>query len=155
MRNISRLALAAGAWFSLHSCASAMVRVEVDLNAQRMHVSAGSGEQFDWPISSGRPGHATPRGMFHPQAMYVMVHSAKYNNAPMPHSIFFHGRYAIHGTDAVWRARPCRLAWLRPPRARQRRDAVRDGRARGRADLDRRRARRRTPSPAESAPRRP
>jgi len=33
--------------------------------------------------------------------MYVMVHSAKYDNAPMPHSIFFHGQYAIHGTNAV------------------------------------------------------
>jgi hypothetical protein len=33
--------------------------------------------------------------------MYVMVHSAKYNNAPMPHSIFFYGQYAIHGTNAV------------------------------------------------------
>jgi single-stranded-DNA-specific exonuclease len=30
-----------------------------------------------------------------------MVHSAKYGNAPMPHSIFFYGQYAIHGTNAV------------------------------------------------------
>lgn len=30
-----------------------------------------------------------------------MVHSAKYGNAPMPHSIFFEGQYAIHGTDGV------------------------------------------------------
>ena len=30
-----------------------------------------------------------------------MVHSAKYGNAPMPHSIFFYGQYAIHGTTAV------------------------------------------------------
>ena len=34
-------------------------------------------------------------------ALYTMVHSAKYGNAPMPHSIFFYGQYAIHGTDAV------------------------------------------------------
>ena len=33
--------------------------------------------------------------------MYTMVHSAKYNNAPMPHAIFFYGQYAIHGTNAV------------------------------------------------------
>jgi hypothetical protein len=33
--------------------------------------------------------------------MYVMVHSAKYDNAPMPHAIFFHGPYAIHGTGSV------------------------------------------------------
>jgi hypothetical protein len=102
MRNISKLAIAAGAWFSLHSSASALVRVDVDLSAQRMHVSAGSGETYSWPISSGRFGHSTPHGLFHPQAMYVMVHSRKYNNAPMPHAIFFHGQYAIHGTNAVW-----------------------------------------------------
>ena len=39
--------------------------------------------------------------MFHPQRLYAMVHSAKYNNAPMPHSIFFLPMYAIHGTNAV------------------------------------------------------
>ena len=44
---------------------------------------------------------STPRGIFRPQALYTMVHSAKYGNAPMPHSIFFHGQYAIHGTTAV------------------------------------------------------
>ena len=35
------------------------------------------------------------------RALYAMVHSAKYGNAPMPHSIFFYGQYAIHGTTAV------------------------------------------------------
>jgi L,D-transpeptidase catalytic domain len=33
--------------------------------------------------------------------MYVMVRSARYDNAQMPHSIFFYGQYAIHGTNAV------------------------------------------------------
>ena len=35
------------------------------------------------------------------RALYVMVHSYKYDNAPMPHSIFFYGQFAIHGTSAV------------------------------------------------------
>ncbi len=30
-----------------------------------------------------------------------MHRSRKYNNAPMPHSIFFHGGYAIHATTEV------------------------------------------------------
>ena len=30
-----------------------------------------------------------------------MWYSRKYDNSPMPHSIFFYGGYAIHGTDAV------------------------------------------------------
>ena len=77
------------------------MHIDIDLTTQTMTVDSGSGETYDWPVSSGRPGHATPRGMFRPQAMYTMVHSAKYDNAPMPHSIFFHGQYAIHGTTAV------------------------------------------------------
>jgi len=101
MRNFFRLAIAMFFWVGLHSVASAVVRIDVDLSTQTMHVAAGGGEQFEWPISSGRPGHATPRGTFRPQAMYLMVHSAKYGNAPMPHSIFFYGQYAIHGTTAV------------------------------------------------------
>jgi lipoprotein-anchoring transpeptidase ErfK/SrfK len=30
-----------------------------------------------------------------------MHYSRKYDNAPMPHSIFFKGGYAIHGTNHV------------------------------------------------------
>ena len=73
----------------------------IDLTSQIMTVHSGSGETYVWPISSGRAGYATPRGVFRPRALYAMVHSAKYGNAPMPHSIFFHGQYAIHGTTAV------------------------------------------------------
>ena len=101
MRSILRLGIAFLFWAGLHSAASAFVRIDVDLSTQTMHVAADNGEQFEWPVSSGRPGYATPRGTFRPRAMYVMVHSAKYNNAPMPHSIFFYGQYAIHGTEAV------------------------------------------------------
>jgi lipoprotein-anchoring transpeptidase ErfK/SrfK len=32
-----------------------------------------------------------------------MHYSSKYENSPMPHSIFFHGGYAIHGTNYVKR----------------------------------------------------
>lgn len=81
--------------------AYAHVEINVDLSSQTMTVHSGSGETYVWPISTGKAGHATPRGLFRPRAMYVMVHSAKYDNAPMPHSIFFHGQYAIHGTNAV------------------------------------------------------
>ncbi len=102
MRNIAVLGMAVGAWFGAQTTAQATVRIDIDLTMQRMHVTSGSGAQYEWAISSGRPGHATPVGYFRPQRMYVMVHSLKYDNAPMPHSIFFYGGYAIHGTDAVW-----------------------------------------------------
>jgi lipoprotein-anchoring transpeptidase ErfK/SrfK len=95
------LAIALGALTALSAPARALVRIDVDLGSQTMRVAADDGERHQWPISSGRAGHLTPRGAFRPIALYPMVHSAKYGNAPMPHSIFFYGQYAIHGTMAV------------------------------------------------------
>jgi len=101
MRSILKFLLALGVVLAAHSHAFAFVHIDVDLSSQTMRVSSGSGESYVWPISSGRSGHLTPRGVFRPRALYAMVHSAKYGNAPMPHSIFFYGQYAIHGTNAV------------------------------------------------------
>jgi hypothetical protein len=101
MRVVLKLMLALGILFAAQGAASAFVRVDVDLSSQTMRVASDRGESYVWPISSGRMGHLTPHGVFRPRALYTMVHSAKYNNAPMPHSIFFYGQYAIHGTNAV------------------------------------------------------
>jgi L,D-transpeptidase catalytic domain len=101
MLSVSKLGLAASFAWVMPTSAMAVVHINVSLNTQTMHVVSDSGASYDWPVSTGRPGHPTPRGTFRPQAMYTMVYSAKYNNAPMPHSIFFTGGYAIHGTTAV------------------------------------------------------
>ena len=101
MGNLLARFLALAILIAAPACASAHVEINIDLAAQTMTVHSGSGETYVWPISSGKAGHATPNGVFRPRAMYVMVHSAKYGNAPMPHSIFFYGQYAIHGTTAV------------------------------------------------------
>ncbi len=81
--------------------ASATVNISVNLATQRMSVTTRSGEQYNWAISSGRMGFVTPRGTYRPQSLRRMHYSSKYNNAPMPHSIFFHRGWAIHGTSAV------------------------------------------------------
>jgi hypothetical protein len=101
MRRVLKLVLALGAVLATGEFANALVRIDVDLSTQTMHVVSGSGESYDWPISSGRAGHLTPTGWYRPVGLYPMVHSAKYGNAPMPHSIFFRSQYAIHGTTAV------------------------------------------------------
>jgi len=101
MRFIMRILLALGLVWAAEGRALAYVAIDVDLSTQTMRVHSTDGQSYVWPISSGRAGHATPRGVFHPQRLYTMVHSAKYGNAPMPHSIFFYGQYAIHGTTAV------------------------------------------------------
>lgn len=101
MRLILGILMALGILITTQTPAFAVVHIEIDLTSQTMHVRADSGADYAWPISSGRSGHLTPRGVFRPRALYTMVHSAKYGNAPMPHSIFFYGQYAIHGTTAV------------------------------------------------------
>ncbi len=81
--------------------ASAMVGIQIDLSTQRMQVVNDKGERFDWAISSGRWGFHTPRGEFQPYSLQRMHYSRKYHMSPMPHSIFFRGGYAIHGTGSV------------------------------------------------------
>ncbi len=75
-------------------------RIQVDLSTQTMHVSSEAGD-FDWPISSARRGFVTPRGSYGVQRLEAMHYSHKYHNSPMPHSIFFRGGYAIHGSYAT------------------------------------------------------
>ena len=101
MRFILKYLMAIGVLLAAQTHAFAFVHIDIDLGSQTMHVHSDSGANYVWPISSGRSGHPTPHGVFRPRALYTMVHSAKYGNAPMPHSIFFYGQFAIHGTNAV------------------------------------------------------
>jgi L,D-transpeptidase catalytic domain len=57
-----------------------------------------------WKISSGVSDEfATPRGLFKPEWTAKMWYSKKYDDAPMPHAVFFKGGAAIHATQAVGR----------------------------------------------------
>jgi lipoprotein-anchoring transpeptidase ErfK/SrfK len=78
--------------------AGAEVLVQIDRSRQSMEVSVDGMERYSWAVSTGRPGLATPAGTFHAQRLAVTWFSRKYDNSPMPHSIFFHGGIAIHGT---------------------------------------------------------
>lgn len=91
------LCVALACAFGSTRTAQAAVDIQVDLSTQTMHV-AGDGQSFDWPVSTARSGYSTPRGAFHPTSLQAMHYSRKYDNSPMPHSIFFLGGYAIHGT---------------------------------------------------------
>ena len=84
------------------SVAQAKVDVTINLSTQRMHVTSSSGS-YTWKVSTGRGRYNTPRGTYRPTVMRRMHYSRKYNNSPMPYSIFFRGGYAIHGTGYVSR----------------------------------------------------
>ncbi len=98
MRKFAQILIAFLAVLAIPLAAQARVRITVDLSSQRMDVSASSGASYSWPISSARSGYVTPRGVYSAVSLQTMHRSKKYHNSPMPHSIFFHGGYAIHGT---------------------------------------------------------
>ncbi len=78
--------------------AQAQVSISVDKSAQTMTVMVDGAVRHVWPVSTGRAGHRTPVGSWRPTRMHREYYSRKYDNAPMPHAIFFSGGYAIHGT---------------------------------------------------------
>jgi lipoprotein-anchoring transpeptidase ErfK/SrfK len=83
--------------------ARADVVVQIDKSSQRMAVSVDGAVRYSWPVSTGRSGYGTPSGVFHPQSMARRWFSRKYYNSPMPHAIFFHDGFAIHGTHDLSR----------------------------------------------------
>ena len=80
---------------------SAGVVVQIDNSAQRMRVYVDGGLAYVWPVSTARRGYWTPPGNYYVQRMARMWYSRKYDMSPMPHSLFFYGGYAIHGTGAI------------------------------------------------------
>jgi lipoprotein-anchoring transpeptidase ErfK/SrfK len=75
----------------------------VSLSQQKMQVMVDGRTAFEWKVSTGRKGYRTPTGSYKPTRLHQMWYSKKYDNAPMPHSVFFRGGYAVHATDAVKR----------------------------------------------------
>lgn len=77
------------------------VDVTVDISEQKMTVYVEGRQKYVWKISSAREGYSTPRGDYRPLWITTMHRSKKYDNAPMPYSVFFNGGYAIHGTNQI------------------------------------------------------
>ena len=91
-------AFAAVCFFSLPAAAS--IVIEIDKAAQRMTVSQDGAQLYAWPVSTGQRGYDTPSGDFKPFRMEKEHYSREWDDAPMPHSIFFTTRgHAIHGTE--------------------------------------------------------
>jgi L,D-transpeptidase-like protein len=81
--------------------ASAKVYITIDKDAQMMSVAVDGVERYRWPVSSGDPSHETPNGTFRAFRMEEDHYSKEFDDAPMPHSIFFTKiGHAIHGTDS-------------------------------------------------------
>jgi hypothetical protein len=81
--------------------AQAKIAITVDKDAQIMTVAVDGVERYHWPVSTGNPSHETPNGSFRTFRMEEDHFSKEFDDAPMPHSIFFTKvGHAIHGTES-------------------------------------------------------
>jgi lipoprotein-anchoring transpeptidase ErfK/SrfK len=81
--------------------ANASVLIRIYRSSQVMTVRVDGALYSTWAVSTARRGYRTPMGSFRAKRLEPVWYSSKYDSAPMPHSIFFAGGYAIHGTYAV------------------------------------------------------
>jgi len=90
------------AFFVLAPAARAEVLISIDKSAQKMTVTVDGTALYVWPVSTGAPGYDTPSGEFKPFRMERDHFSREWDDAPMPHSIFFTQQgHAIHGSNHV------------------------------------------------------
>ena len=92
------LGILAIGWCSTAAAAADIV-ILVNKVSQKMTVTIDGEKLFVWPVSTGAPGYDTPSGVYHPFRMEVDHFSKEWDDAPMPHSIFFTAEgHAIHGS---------------------------------------------------------
>ena len=78
------------------------ILVNVDKSSQEMTVFVDGVEKYSWPVSTGQSGYSTPSGTYTASSMNKIWYSKQWDNAPMPHAVFFTKEgHAIHGTKEV------------------------------------------------------
>ena len=105
MRSVTLLSaslIAAALALPCASAAFANIDIAIDKSTQQMSVAVDGAQRYTWPVSTGRPGYDTPNGTFKVNRMDADHFSQEWDNAPMPHTMFFdmHG-HAIHGFSDV------------------------------------------------------
>src|SRR5262249_47573303 len=78
----------------------AAVLIVVNKPTQTMTVTVEGRVRYRWPVSTGATHYSTPDGSYTPFRMELMHYSREWDNAGMPHAIFFTQRgHSIHGSD--------------------------------------------------------
>ncbi len=75
----------------------------MSISQQRMEVFHEGRKLYEWRVSTAKLPKVTPAGSWTPEFLSRNHRSKRYNNAPMPWAVFYHGNYAIHGTEAIKR----------------------------------------------------
>jgi len=96
MRCIAMAAL--GGLLALSVPAKADILIDISKSQQKLAVIVDGTELYRWPVSTGRRGHPTPGGTFHPIRLERHWYSHQYELTPMPWAMFFYRGYAVHGT---------------------------------------------------------
>jgi lipoprotein-anchoring transpeptidase ErfK/SrfK len=79
-------------------------RLVITINkvSQKMTVALDGDTLYRWKVSTGAKGYDTPSGTFRPFRLEKDHFSKEWDDAPMPHSIFFTTRgHAVHGSYHV------------------------------------------------------
>jgi lipoprotein-anchoring transpeptidase ErfK/SrfK len=80
------------------------VLINIDKASQKMTVLLDGVQQYEWAVSTGLRGYTTPSGTYIARSMNKIWYSRQWDNAPMPHAVFFtKDGHAIHGTLEVKR----------------------------------------------------
>jgi hypothetical protein len=84
--------------------ADAGIDIHIDKSNQRMTVAVDGVKRYNWKVSTGKFGYATPSGTYRPFRMERDHFSKEWDDAPMPNSIFFtYQGHAIHGSYSTSR----------------------------------------------------
>ncbi|MCR4282553.1 MAG: L,D-transpeptidase [Bauldia sp.] len=75
----------------------------IDLSDQTMTIYVEERLAYVFKVSTARKGYITPVGFYQAEWLSPRHRSRKYDNAPMPWSVFFHQGWAIHGTTDIKR----------------------------------------------------
>jgi hypothetical protein len=67
-----------------------------------MKVFVDGVERYTWDVSTGLRGYDTPSGTYTARSMNEIWYSKQWDDAPMPHAIFFTKKgHAVHGTTEI------------------------------------------------------
>ena len=76
------------------------ILIAINKPTQRMTVTVNGHVRYRWRVSTGATKYSTPAGSYTPFRMERMHYSREWDNAGMPHSIFFSSRgHAIHASN--------------------------------------------------------
>ena len=76
------------------------ILIVVSKPTQTMTVTIDGHVRYRWRVSTGATHYSTPAGSYTPFRMELMHYSREWDNAGMPHAIFFTQRgHSIHGSD--------------------------------------------------------